>query len=244
MDQLDKAKKELDDEKGQYSQLQQEDILFHLKAVTEKLLKAQEEINANTLLIQEEEMANGRISRASRRQLGRLSERQSESKTKVGSMHTAIVEEQGEETSLAVAWLLEKLGSQMTEVVGALASQRADRLTVFQQGEIYAGLKDLLQTLEDELQVRRKQKQGEPSQGNGKPNLVSIVAELLLIKRLQTGWNRDHDAFWTRNPTIGDNTDALELEVLRQLGNRQNEIRSLFERIMKKFEVAPDESGG
>jgi myosin heavy subunit len=246
LDQLEETKKKLDEEKGKYTQLQQEDVLFHLKAEAEKLIKTQEEINKSSTAIHDEVESNGRISRASRRQLGRLSDRQGESKSKVESMLKAIVEEQGEGTSMAIAWLLERIGTQMQEVVEALGAGRADRLTLFQQSEILTGLNDLKLTLEDELNTRRKQKQSPPNQSSppSKPTLVSVVAELLLVKRLQDAWNRDHGAFWTRNPSIGENTDPLELEVLKQLGNRQNEIRSLFERIMKKLEVTPEESGG
>ncbi|HMS15593.1 MAG TPA: hypothetical protein PKA37_02060, partial [Planctomycetota bacterium] len=143
LDQLEETKKKLDEEKGKYTQLQQEDVLFHLKAEAEKLIKTQEEINKSSTAIHDEVESNGRISRASRRQLGRLSDRQGESKSKVESMLKAIVEEQGEGTSMAIAWLLERIGTQMQEVVEALGAGRADRLTLFQQSEILTGLNDL-----------------------------------------------------------------------------------------------------
>ena len=73
---------------------------------------------------------------------------------------------------------------------------------------------------------------------------MSVVAELLLIKRLQISWNRENDSFWAGDPKFGDEADPTDVELLRQLAHRQNAIRKLFERIMQNMQIELDEEEG
>ena len=69
-----------------------------------------------------------------------------------------------------------------------------------------------------------------------------MVAEILLIRRLQIAHNRESEAFFARQPKLGGDPDPIDAEILKRLTHREANIRALFEKLMELMQVPPEES--
>jgi hypothetical protein len=245
LDRLEEAREEIEEEKARYRSLQQEEALFQIKVLIDKLIERQEPIHAETRRIADEAKGD-RPSRAQRRQLARLGSQQEESEKIVRMMSEGIRKEQEERagTSLAFAWLLNEVALEMGRLVQDFQKGNANALTVATSESVLRSLQDLRQALEDEMDSRRRQQQQGEGNQDSRPSLVGLVAELKLVKRLQANWNADSERFWKRSPRLGPDGDPVDQVFLERLAARQNSIRSRFESIMKAMQLAPDEGSG
>ena len=233
---LKDAQEKVDEERGRYEDMQQEEQLFQLKAEVEKLIATEKEIISSTEKVKAA-AEGGNVSRSGRRSLQETGVRQKAAADKLEEIRKPIAEEQ--DGGMVFTWLMERIGADMRSAVSDLERGRLSELTLNAENDALQGLDELRQTLEDEIEARKKMKQDEnqEQQQPQKNPLVSLIAELLLVRRLQATVNNDQERFFARQPKLDGEVDPLDRVVLERLSKRQGEIRQRFEMLLEKLQA-------
>jgi len=243
-DYLDQADEALKKKALKYEDLQQEELLFNLMQEVSDLIKVQEAINASTTRMElaREDAGRRRHTRHDRRAILRLSSKQKDSQKKLLTLSTAIRLEQGK-NPLAFIFVMERIEKDMGRIEKRLKVFDTGPLTLHLEEKVLENLKELQLTLKDEIEARRKAKQQkQQQQQNQKQPLVSPVAELLLIRRLQQRWLTNYNRFQKRAPTLDPEGDPVDESILEDLIDSQNSIRIQFEKWLKAAKLNLDQN--
>ncbi|MEZ6195704.1 MAG: hypothetical protein R3F20_08240 [Planctomycetota bacterium] len=243
LDYLDEAREELRKQRDDYQDLQQEELLFNTKKEIEKLIEAQEAINAETVGLDARSQEAGGVSRSLRKNYRDLGVRQEASRAKIEEMNQAVKEEQ----VLAFTFLFDELSRDMTQIVESLKKFRGGTLTQALQGDVLDNLRLMTKTLDDEIKARqqaaqnreneeKKEEEENEDQPEEKPKLVNEIAELILVRNMQEKLNERTKTLLERSDQIreaGGLGPVDELLVKRLLA-RQNQIKELFEKLLQQ----------
>ena len=159
-------------------------------------------MNKETTRIDTERQAEGGLTRTHKRELKTLKEVEDQSAKRVGEMGEA--DQEGERPRRRAGFST-RSGSTSAASAESLEKNETGRLVQSIEDGVLQNLQELKQTLEDELAALRKKKpsEDESQSQSGKDPLVSMIAELLLIQRLQIAHNRESEAFFARQPKLG-----------------------------------------
>ncbi|MEM6472363.1 MAG: hypothetical protein AAF802_22565 [Planctomycetota bacterium] len=189
---IDELKKALDEIEQRLAQLREDtliDRLARLEARFRSMLNQQKEISAATLAIAEKQSEAGKLSRADRLKLRKLSNQERELSERAFQTIDILIEDG---TSVVFPRVVKNVQEDLVLVADLLASQRTDAYT---QG-LQQGVEVTLQELIDALQRNLKKKKG----GGGgscdcEPPLLPGSAELKLLRSMQVRVNRRTQAF-------------------------------------------------
>jgi plectin len=236
---LQEAAEELEEEKDRYQELRQEELLFKMKEELTAFLERQRPITQETLAAQEAQK-NEALSRPARKKLNQLGEQELELAGKVEFLTTALQEE----GNLVYQAVLRANLEDLREVSRRLGGRSPDpsTFTTMMQQDVERRSEELLAALERERQRReqkRKQEQQDQQQPKGqnkfnpqREKLVSLIAELEMLKRLQQDTGRATRDLHTLVESRGDElVSEAEVELVERLAHRHTEITRLFQQI-------------
>jgi hypothetical protein len=241
---LKEAADSLEEEQDRYRDLRQEELLFRMKEELTNLMQKQEPITKETLEAQAVAQKDG-MSRAARSKLNRFSEEEQELAARVDFVIKALTEE----GNLVFQSVLKANYEDLREVSRRLAGRSPDAgsFTTMLQGDVEHRTTELIAALDRERQRRendRKQQQQQQQQGKNKFNpqkqkLVSLIADLQMLKQLEEDTRKSSNDLQTLLSLRGDaGVSEAEAAMIERLGNRHGEITSLFAQIKARMEEA------
>lgn len=241
---LEEAAKELEEEADRYQDLRQEELLFRMKEELTTFLDRQRPLTAAALDAQKSATAEG-LSRAMRTKVNQIGEEELQLAAKLDFLVQALTEE----GNLVYRTVLQANGDDLREVARRLAGRRPDvgTFTTLLQQDVERRSTELLEALERERKRReqeRKESQQQQQQGKNRFNqqrqkLVTLIAELEMLKTLGTDTQAATENLRTLVDARGDDviTDA-EVALIERLGHRHAEITKLFQQIKASVEQA------
>jgi hypothetical protein len=254
---LEEAAKQLEEEKDRYQDLRQEELLFRMKEELTNLLEKQRPITAQTLEAHRTTPAEG-LSRPARRKLNTAGEEEQALATKIDFLVNAL----NDEGNLVYQTVLRASLEDLREVARRLSGRAPDPgpYTTMLQQDVERRSEELIKALEREQKRReqeRKQQQEQQQQGQNKFNpqrekLVSLIADLEMLKQLGIDTRRASDNLRTLIEARADETVSdAEVALVERLSHQHAEITALFQKIrqgieaaMKAMEGNEDEQGG
>jgi hypothetical protein len=237
--QLEQAAEELEEEKDRYQDLRQEELLFRMREELTAFQAAQQPITKQTLEAQQASNGPDGLSRAARRKVNQLGEEEQQLAGKIEALNKAL-DEEGNLVYLAV---LKANLDDLREVVRRLGGRNPDTgpFTTLLQQDIEKRTEELLNALERERkrreQERQEQQQQQQQKGQNRFNpqrqkLVSLIAELEMLKQLGTDTRTATDNLRLLVEARGDESIAnAEVELIERLSHRHGEITRLFQKI-------------
>ena len=239
---LEEAAKELEQEEDRYQDLRQEELLFRMADELTTFLERQRPITAQTAEAAKSATAEG-LSRAMRSKANQLGEEEQDLAGKIAALVQALTEE----GNLVYQAVLNANVDDLREVARRLAGRRPDvgSFTTMLQGDVERRTEDLLAALERERQRReqerneqqQQQQQQQQDRGRNRFNqqrkkLVSLIAELEMLKKLGVDTRTATDNLRTLVEARGDATiSEAETALIERLAHRHGEITKLFQQI-------------
>lgn len=247
---LDEAAKQMEEERDRYQDLRQEELLFRMKEELTAFLEKQKPITLGTLLVQKANDQDG-LSRPMRRKLNQFGEEEQELSAKLSALILALAEE----GNLVWQAVLKASQEDLGEVVRRLGGRNPDptTYTTMLQQAIERRTTDLLSALEREQKRREQertdeqkkdQQQDQQQKGKNKLNqqrqkLVSLIAELELLKTLEADTRRaTSDLQVLLSLRSGDDIQAAEAALVERLAHRHSEVTKMFQQIKAGVESA------
>jgi hypothetical protein len=244
---LEEAAQQLEEEEERYQDLRQEELLFRMRDELTAFLEKQRPITQQTLEAQKTAPPEG-LSRAVRRKLNQLGEEELVLAGKIEALVTALQDE----GNLVYRTVLKANLEDLREVARRLGGRAPDvgTFTTLMQADLERRTEDLLQALERERQRRQqeqKEQQQQQQQNRQKRNklqqqrekLVSLIAELEMLKRLGIDRRRAADDLRSLVEARGDEAISnAEVELIERLAHSHSEISKLFAQIKAGVEEA------
>jgi hypothetical protein len=247
---LDEAAKQMEEERDRYQDLRQEELLFRMKEELTAFLEKQKPITLGTLLVQKANDQDS-LSRPMRRKLNQFGEEEQELSAKLSALILALAEE----GNLVWQAVLKASQEDLGEVVRRLGGRNPDptTYTTMLQQAIERRTTDLLSALEREQKRREQertdeqkkdQQQDQQQKGKNKLNqqrqkLVSLIAELELLKTLEADTRRaTSDLQVLLSLRSGDDIQAAEAALVERLAHRHSEVTKMFQQIKAGVESA------
>lgn len=241
---LQEAAEQLEEEKDRYQDLRQEELLFRMREELQNFLQAQRPITKETLDAQQASPTEG-LSRPVRLKLNQLGKKEQELAGKVQYLVTALADE----GNLVYQSVLKANVDDLEEIARRLAGRAPDpgTFTTMLQQDVERRSEELLAALDRERarrdQERREQEQS-PGQGQNRLNaarqkLVSLIAELEMLKQLGIDTRRANDNLRVLVEARGDDAPTeAETSMIERLAHRHGEITRLFQQIKAGVESA------
>ncbi|MCR9245584.1 MAG: hypothetical protein NXI31_11170 [bacterium] len=230
---LKEAAEELEEERDRYQDLRQEELLFKMKEELLAFLEKQRPISEKTLEAQKI-AENGRLSRPMRRKLNQLGEEELELASRIDFLVQAL----DEEGNKVYRTVLQSNFDDLKEISDRLSGRRPDvgTFTTLMQDDVVRRSENLLAALERERKRREqeRQEQQQQQQGENKFNpqrerLVSLIAELEMLKQLLEDTGRANRDLHLLISSRGDeNISESEAALVERLAHRHGEITRLF----------------
>ena len=260
---LDEAAKELEQEEDRYQDLRQEELLFRMKDELTSFLERQRPITAQTLDAQKSAAGDG-LARAVRTKINQLGEEEAELAGRLEFLVQALTEE----GNLVYRTVLEANVADLQEVSRRLAGRRPDvaTFTTLLQQDVERRTEELLLALERERKRREQERQEQQQQQQQQPQgrnrfdpqrkrLVSLIAELEMLKQLGIDTRRATDNLRALVDARGDDViSEAEVSLIERLAHRHGEITTMFQQIkaaveqtlqsMQEQEGEPGQEGG
>ena len=244
---LEEAVEELEEEQDRYMDLRQEELLFRMKDELTAFLEKQRPITEQTKQLQKA-AEGGRLSRSKRRKVNGLGEEEQALAGKIELLTNALTEE----GNLVYQSVLKANLEDLREIARRLAGRAPDvgSFTTLLQEDVEQRTEKLLEALEREQQRREEQRQQEQEQqqqedqpqnkfNQQREKLVSLIAELEMLKQLGTDTRQATDNLKTLVEVRGEDTiSESEVALIQRLAHRHNEITKLFQQIKAGVEEA------
>ncbi|MCK5941124.1 MAG: hypothetical protein KAI24_04065 [Planctomycetes bacterium] len=243
---LQEAIDELEEEQDRYQDLRQEELLFRMKDELTAFLEKQRPITEQTRQFQASQN-DGRLSRAARRKVNGLGEEEQALAGKIEFLVSALTEE----GNLVYQSVLDANLEDLREVARRLAGRAPDvgSFTVLLQEDVERRTEQLLAALEREQKRREQERQEQQQQQNQeqpqnkfnqqRERLVSLIAELEMLKQLGQDTREATENLKTLVEVRGDETiSEAEVAMIQRLAHRHNEITKLFVQIKAGVEEA------
>lgn len=238
---LDEAAQDLEEEADRYQDLRQEELLFKMKDELTAFLDKQRPLTAQTLEAQQEAAGAG-LSRPARRKLNQVGDEEQELAGRLEFLVGALTEE----GNLVYQTVLQASVDDLREVARRLAGRAPDpgTYTTLLQQDVERRTEELLAALERERQRRQQQQQQQQKQQQGqnkfspqRQRLVSLIAELEMLKKLGVDTRRATDNLRALVEARGDDTiTEAEVALIQRLAHRHGEITKLFQQIKQNVE--------
>lgn len=230
-DQLEEAKKALEDALAQLRQQLQDEVLRALEERFGAMLEKQKELSARTKaadrLAQNAVTASGAPPAQVVTRATEIANGEHFLAAEAGDA-LKLLEEEG--TSAAFPAVVELLREDLTRVAGRLEQTKTGRLTQELQADIEETLKDLIDALR--RQIEMNQGQGGSCMCNGQPVLVPMSAELKLVMIKQKHVNRKTSEFDERVPE-----DEREAEDVRQEASEISRQQGFVEDLLRRMAI-------
>lgn len=211
-----------------------EEILRQLREEERELLLAALEVRFRRMLEMEYGVKNGTLKLARIPEEERIT-RHAERATQLSRDQDAVILEadkalvllREEGSSVAFPEAVQQMQEDMEIISDRLRRIKVDELTQAIEDDVIESLKEMIEALRKEMEKLKEQQQQQQQQQQGEPQdpaLVDQLAELKLLRSLQQRINRRTRQYGRL--IRGEQADDPEtIELLRQLGGRQDRIR-------------------
>jgi hypothetical protein len=223
---LDQAKREIHEKQREYLKLKEEENLFRIKEELERMSKAQIDVNAKTEELDAYRVKNGNLSRSQLlKDLPKLQSSEDELHRDTDGVK-AKLEAEGAAVYL---WVLETIGQDLGRVGDLLKDNDTGELTRSIQGDVSRNYEALLDALKEDLDKKKNQQQQQGDQspsGQPKNRIVSHLAEIRMLKRMQEDVKNRLDRF--AHQAHDGQMDESDRAVLDRILHQQGSIREVF----------------
>jgi len=227
---LEKAEEAVKEQQRRYQQLAQEQLIFQIKTMLREILDEQKKVNGLV-----EEMW-GRLKAGKRLQRGHVRAvlKASDAQENLAKRMVEI-EKKIEKQASVFAWVARSVSEDMRSVRDLLRDNPPD-VSPFTQGlcrEIVSRIFELLEAFKLELKKRQKPP-GKPKGGGGRPRLVPPLAELQMLRTLQTQIRGNTESLVK---TVKENKDLTNIQkiILERLAHRQGNVTDVMRRFIQSL---------
>ena len=227
---IDKAIKEEQD-------AMQLEALVKIDAELQKILNTQKTISAATKKVDSKHESGKPFERAEEIELARLAGGEGKLAEQVEMIRKKLVKEG---TTAVFPAVLKEVGEDIRGVDRNLADKNPGKLTQRVQTDIELALQDMIDAIRKEMSNRRRQGGSPPPGGGGKggaggkkPPLVSNLAELKMLYRLQRQIQRRTLAL-SESKAPKDGTKKQIGDMHKKLAGRQSKVKTMTEDLAKK----------
>ncbi len=249
---LQQQEEELRQEEESLEELKREQELVSLVKELTETKDAQLKINTATAAVQRERPA-GRLSRRRRASLQRKVEPLARQEGDLSDKITTLIGRLEEESSRVFSFMLKNVSADMQQVRDLLLELETDSFTQFLQKSVVVDIERMIASLEEQLEVMKRQQQQQqqqqqqdqqqPQQRN--EALVSMLAELLMLKNLQLEINRQTGQLEDlRQSNDGSSDSGQWSRALDRLQQRQGNVGRLVVELAEDFRKAQEQSQG
>ncbi|MBI1848721.1 MAG: hypothetical protein HYR85_00100, partial [Planctomycetes bacterium] len=222
---LDQAKREIQEKQREYLKLQEEENLFRIKEKLEAMEAAQNKANLETETLDAYREKNGSLSRSQiLRDLPKLVSGEEDIHRDTDEVKDKLKAE-GAEVYL---WVLDTISQDLGRVTQLLGDNDTGELTRSIQGDVARNFHSLLEALNEDLKKKDQQQQQQDEQAN-QPNrnrIVSHLAEIRMLKRMQQDLKVRLDRFVQQQHD--GQVDESDRMVLDRILHQQGSIREVF----------------
>ena len=249
---LQQQEEELRQEEESLEELKREQELVSLVKELTETKDAQLKLNTATAAVQRERPA-GRLSRRRRASLQRMVEPLARQEGDLSDKITTLIGRLEEESSRVFSFMLKNVSADMQQVRDLLLELETDSFTQFLQKGVVVDIERMIASLEEQLEVmkrQRQQQQQQQQQDQQQPQqqneaLVSMLAELLMLKNLQLEINRQTGQLEDlRQSNDGSSDSGQWSRALDRLQQRQGNVGRLVVELADDFRKAQEQSQG
>ena len=251
---LQQQEEELREEEESLEELKREQELVSLVKELTETKDAQLEINTATAAVQRERPA-GRLSRRRRASLQRMVEPLARQEGDLSDKVITLIGRLEEESSRVFTFMLKNVSADMQQVRDLLLELETDSFTQFLQKGVVVDIERMIASLEEQLEVMKRQRQQQEQQQQEQQQqqqpqqqneaLVSMLAELLMLKNLQLEINRQTGQLEDlRQSNDGSSDSGQWSRALDRLQQRQGNVGRLVVELAEDFRKAQEQSQG
>jgi hypothetical protein len=226
---LAKALEEIQHKLAELGEEMRDEAVVQLQDIFGQMLVRQQAASASTTkLDQNVRQSGGTLRRSQRLALKELAQEERNLAEMAQGAYDMLVEDGA---SIVFPPVVEDLRHSLDEVGRLLDEQRMDDYTQTRQGEIESTLAELIDALQKT--AAESDEAGGEAALQGRPRLVSSIAELKLLRTLQLRVNRRTKAFESARPLVLDGMKKSEIADIAEL---QKEISQMVEQLLERIE--------
>ncbi len=226
VDELNRALDEIDERLAELAEKMKDEVLVRLEDIFREMLDRQRAASGTTVELHGKRDADGKLRRADRLALSKLAEEQRDLAEMAREAYDLLIEDA---TSIVFPTVVEDMRDGLHAVAKLLDGRRTGEYTQTRQKEIETTLEELIDALQ-----KASGGGGGGGGGNcqGRPPLVTPLAELKLLRALQLRVNRRTKAFDKARPAKLDDVMQAEIANIAEL---QGEVSEMVERIVERM---------
>jgi hypothetical protein len=230
---LNDALEEIEDRLSQLKEETQEEKLARLEARFTEMLARQQVVSAQTLELDEKQIATGTLRRSDRLALAKLASEENALAEMSQEAYDLLVEDG---TSVVFPRIVEDLKTDLQQCADGLKKQRTDSLTQLVQSEVETTLEELISALQRAQKEKQENDEGGGSSGGGgggNQPLLPPSAELKALRSAQMRVNRRTKQLDQLREVI--TTDPQIRAEIQNLFGRQAKIVEMTDEIIEKM---------
>ena len=230
---LNEALEEIEDRLSQLKEETQEEKLARLEARFTEMLARQQVVSAQTLELDEKQIATGTLRRSDRLALAKLAAEENALAEMSQEAYDLLVEDG---TSVVFPRIVEDLKTDLQQCADGLKKQRTDSLTQLVQSEVETTLEELISALQRAQKEKQENDEGGGSSGGGgggNQPLLPPSAELKALRSAQMRVNRRTKQVDQLREVI--TTDPQIRAEIQNLFGRQAKIVEMTDEMIEKM---------
>ncbi|MEC8159936.1 MAG: hypothetical protein VX111_02310, partial [Planctomycetota bacterium] len=230
---LNDALEEIEDRLSQLKEETQEEKLARLEARFTEMLARQQVVSAQTLELDEKQIATGTLRRSDRLALAKLAAEENALAEMSQEAYDLLVEDG---TSVVFPRIVEDLKTDLQQCADGLKKQRTDSLTQLVQSEVETTLEELISALQRAQKEKQENDEGGGSSGGGgggNQPLLPPSAELKALRSAQMRVNRRTKQVDQLREVI--TTDPQIRAEIQNLFGRQAKIVEMTDEMIEKM---------
>ena len=230
---LNEALEEIEDRLSQLKEETQEEKLARLEARFTEMLARQQVVSAQTLELDEKQIATGTLRRSDRLTLAKLAAEENALAEMSQEAYDLLVEDG---TSVVFPRIVEDLKTDLQQCADGLKKQRTDSLTQLVQSEVETTLEELISALQRAQKEKQENDEGGGSSGGGgggNQPLLPPSAELKALRSAQMRVNRRTKQVDQLREVI--TTDPQIRAEIQNLFGRQAKIVEMTDEMIEKM---------
>ncbi|MEC7719890.1 MAG: hypothetical protein VYC98_18885 [Planctomycetota bacterium] len=230
---LNDALEEIEDRLSQLKEETQEEKLARLEARFTEMLARQQVVSAQTLELDEKQIATGTLRRSDRLALAKLASEENALAEMSQEAYDLLVEDG---TSVVFPRIVEDLKTDLQQCADGLKKQRTDSLTQLVQSEVETTLEELISALQRAQKEKQENDEGGGSSGGGgggNQPLLPPSAELKALRSAQMRVNRRTKQLDQLREVI--TTDPQIRAEIQNLFGRQAKIVEMTDEMIEKM---------
>ncbi len=242
LEKLENVNRDLQEEEERLSRLKRETQMTNLIDELAGLKTGEEQILRETIIVdsKREPRESRRQKLRLRKKLDKLVDEQNQLAEKTQTLHKQLKEE----SAHVFSFVLENVGADMNQAREHLDDLKTGEYTQFLEREIIRDLDQLHVAMKGELERSRRQQQQKQQPGQQQPSptgerLVSMMAELLMLKDLQRQVNsKTTELEDLRQASEGGQPTKPWERAIERLSQKQGSVGHMLQAVIREFEAA------